>query len=70
MTCSAELRILIDRAAARGATIRVEYDSRALIEEGRMVEETVQVRGLKGCGPLPMPPISAAERLRSLVGVF
>jgi hypothetical protein len=69
MTCTKELRALIDQAAKRGATVRVEYCPHALINEGRLIHDTVQVSGLKGCGPFPMPALAAAERLRGVLAM-
>lgn len=67
MTSTQELNSLIEKARAAGATVNVTHDAAAKSEEGRDIIETVQVIGLRGCGPHPMSPISAAERLRGLV---
>lgn len=63
-TCNKELRALISKAEAMGATVKVGYDLDALISEGRSIISDLQVSGLKGCGPFPMPALAAAERLR------
>lgn len=65
-TCNKELHALISKAEARGATVQVDYDMNALVSEGRSIICAIQVFGLKGCGPYPMPAITAAERLREL----
>ncbi|MDQ0655145.1 hypothetical protein [Pseudomonas cedrina] len=65
-TCNKELKALISKAEAMGATVQVGYDMDALIGEGRSIICDVQVSGLKGCGPFPMQAITAAERLREL----
>lgn len=65
-TCNTELRDLISKAEAMGATVHVEYDMDALIDEDRSIINEVQVSDLKGCGPFLMSPIAAAERLREL----
>ena len=65
-TCNKELKTLISKAEAMGATVQVGYDMDALISEGRSIICEVQVSGLKGCGPFPMQAITAAERLREL----
>lgn len=65
-TCNKELKVLIQKAEAMGATVSVGYDMDALINEGRSMINAVQVSGLKGCGPFPMQAITAAERLRVL----
>ena len=67
MTTTAELKSLIEKAEAKGATVTVTFDEEIMETEGREIYETIQVSGLKGCGPFPMSPIAAAERLRELV---
>lgn len=67
MTDLLELTNLIARAEAKGAHVEVEYDQKALPEEGRTVPLSLTVTGLRGCGPGEMSPIAAAERLRELV---
>jgi hypothetical protein len=67
MTDTKELLSLIAKAEARGAVVTIQYDERALVEEGRKIIEQVQVLGLEGIGPHPMSLISAAERLRAEV---
>jgi len=67
MTDTQEIRALIDKAAQAGARVRVEFDSEAMINEGRLIIDTVQVSGLAGVGPNPMPAVSAAERLRATI---
>lgn len=64
MTDNAELNALIEKARARGAVVTVTLDPVAKRDEGRDVIDTVQVSGLKGCGPFPMTALGAAERLR------
>ncbi len=66
-TTTKELLSLIKKVEAKGATVEIEYDMEALIEEGRSIIESVKITGLKGCGPFAMSPISAAERMRELV---
>lgn len=61
------LNDLIGKAREAGATVLVTYDHGAWINEGREIVETVAVVGLRGCGPFPMPAISAAERLGELL---
>lgn len=61
MTSDKELDDLIAQAERRGAVVTVERDA-----DGGY--RSVMVAGLPGCGPRPMSPISAAERLRELVG--
>lgn len=63
MTNTNELNVLIAKARDNGATVLVSYDLEAELE-GRQIIQTVQVVGIKGCGPFPMPAITAAERLR------
>jgi len=58
-----QLLAMIEAARNDGITILVTMDEDAKIFEGRDLIETVQILGLKGCGPLPMPCITAAERL-------
>lgn len=65
MTDQQELDALIERARCAGYEVTVRYDKLALATEGRTLIETVRIRGA-GVGPSPMPPISAAERLREL----
>jgi hypothetical protein len=65
MTSQIELRDLIARAKAKGAVVTVQMDQSAMESEGREIYLQVQVLGLKGIGPHPMSPISAAERLRA-----
>ena len=69
MTSTKELRTLIERAAQLGARVRVEYCPLAMINEGRLIPDTIQFSGLKGCGPHPMPALAAAERLRGIAGL-
>ncbi|MBB4861501.1 hypothetical protein HNP46_000312 [Pseudomonas nitritireducens] len=66
MTSSEELQALIGRAQALGAKVYCQYDMDTLRSEGRYIVTSIQVTGLPGCGPNPMPPIAAAERLREL----
>lgn len=66
MTSNEEILELITRARAMGATVNVTHDQVARLTEGRSVIDTVQVLGLKGCGPFAMPALDAAERLREL----
>ena len=66
MTSNHELLELIAKARHMGAIVNVTHDQVAHIVEGREVIDSVQVIGLKGCGPHAMPPIAAAERLREL----
>lgn len=58
---------LIGKARENGATVLVTYDQDARISEGREIIETVAVIGLRGCGPFPMPALSATERLSELL---
>jgi len=68
MTDEKELRDLIAKATILGATITVLNDGDALMNEGRILIASVQVRaGIPGCGPHPMAPIAAAERLRKFI---
>jgi len=62
MTTTKELNNLIAKAEKMGADITVVWNE----EDGRKLHESVAVKGLKGCGPFPMSPIAAAERLREL----
>lgn len=64
MSFDEELLELISQARAQGATVHVDYDRQAEVDEGRILIAAVQVVGLKGCGPHPMPPLYASERLR------
>ena len=64
MTSQKELRDLIARAEAKGAVVTVQIDELELSAEGREIITQVHVLGIKGVGPHPMSPISAAERLR------
>lgn len=64
MISNAELKALIAKAEAAGATVSVDYDRDAFINEGREIVEFVTVQGLKGCGLYPMSALSAGERLR------
>lgn len=66
MTSTQELRALIAKAEARGATITVTKCAWAELE-GRDVIESVQVAGLRGVGPFPMGAVAAAERLRQVL---
>ena len=52
------------RAEAKGAVVTVQIDELELAAEGREIITQVHVLGIKGVGPHPMSPISAAERLR------
>lgn len=70
MTDNKELHALVAKAHKAGADVLVTYDQAAWINEGRKIIATVQVRGMKGIGPHPMPAIYAAERLRSVFGVL
>lgn len=69
-THNKELKVLISRAETMGATVEIGYEMDALIGEGRSIICDVQISGLKGCGPFPMPAIAAAERLRELTAQF
>lgn len=66
MTSNEELKGLIKKAESLGAHVDVEYDMLAMGCEGRALIVSVQVTGLSGIGPFPMPALAAAERLRSL----
>jgi len=68
MTTTAELKKLIEMAEMRGASVVATLDEQAMINEGREIFDTIQISGLKGCGPYPMSPIAAAEKLRQLTG--
>lgn len=59
-----ELLALIEQLREHGATVSVTYDEALRASEGREVIETVTVSGVRGIGPEPMSPISAAERIR------
>lgn len=67
MTDNHELNELIAKARERGAVVTVTIDPVAKRDEGRDIIDTVQVSGLKGCGPFPMTALGAAERLRQIV---
>lgn len=67
MTTQKEIIDLIEKARSLGATVNVTYSEKAKLEEGRDIIQTVQISGLRGCGPHPMAPIAAAEILRTLV---
>lgn len=69
MTNNAEVHSLIARAVLRGASVTYSYDQDLLEREGRTVIDTVQVSGLAGVGPYPMPVLAAAEALRRVLGV-
>jgi len=56
-TCNTELRDLISKAESMDATVHVEYDMDALIDEGRSIINEVQVSSPKRCGPIPMTAI-------------
>lgn len=58
---------LIAKARATGATVLVTYDASMKAAEGRDIIETVQVIGLKGCGPFPMCELAATERLSEVL---
>lgn len=62
MTDEKELRALIARAEAKGATVTVTRDAQGHIN-------TIQVAGVAGIGPHPMGPIGAAEAMRSKFGL-
>ena len=68
MTSTQELQVLAQRARKAGATVVFTMDFATFRDEGREVIESVQVEGLEGCGPHPMGPVAAAERLRELLG--
>lgn len=70
MTDNKELQALVAKALNAGASVRVTYDQIAWLAEGRKIIDTVQVHGVKGIGPHPMPAIHAAERLRGVFGVL
>ena len=57
------IRELIARAEALGAHIVTTSDEEARRLEGRDLIASVQVFGLPGLGPHPMPVLSAVERL-------
>lgn len=63
MVSQRELEQLCTKAAAKGARVLVILD-KAAAREGRTVYSQVTIVGLTGCGPAPMSPIAAAERLR------
>lgn len=67
MTSNNELSELIKAARIAGATVLITYDDNSMIFEGREIIDTVQVIGIKGCGPFPMPAIAACERLRQVM---
>lgn len=64
MTSENELNDLVARARATGATVEVIHDKELYQREGRWITQFVRVAGLPGCGPHPMPAVTAAERLR------
>lgn len=64
MISSSELQHLITLAEKAGAKVTVTHDNAAAQSEGRQLIQSVLVTGLPGCGPHPMPPIAAGERLR------
>lgn len=67
VTDNTEIRSLIDRAVQRGASVTYSYDQELLAREGRTIIDTVQVLGLAGVGPHPMPVVTAAEVLRRVL---
>jgi hypothetical protein len=58
---------LIVKARGLGATVLVTYDEDAKRYEGRLIIDSVQVIGLKGCGPFTMGSHYAGERLGELL---
>lgn len=67
MTSNQELNRLIDQIVARGGRVNCTYDSEAIVREGRLTIETVQITGMPGVGPFPMGAIAAAEKMRALL---
>ena len=67
MTDDREIRILTEQIAQRGARVTLTFDSTALVREGRLTIETVQITGMPGVGPFPMGAIAAAEKMRALL---
>jgi len=67
MTSTKELNELIAKIEAKGGKVVVWWDAEAEILEGRKIHQSIAVTGLKGCGPRPMSPIYAAEKMRALL---
>lgn len=67
MTSNDELRALIEQLREHGASVALTYDEELRASEGREVIATVTVSGVRGIGPEPMSPISAAERMREAI---
>ena len=63
MTCKKELQELATWAESRGAVVII---NEKMENDGALYIDSLQVIGLKGCGPCPMSPIYAAETLRRL----
>jgi hypothetical protein len=58
-----ELMALIRKAQSRGLNVvNIEFEERALAEEGAFIIDTVQVAS-KGFGPYPLGHIAARERI-------
>ena len=59
MTNNEELKKLIAAVTAKGANVHLtHYDDEI---------SSVQILGMKGVGPFPMPVVQAAERMREIV---
>lgn len=67
MTDTPELLTLISKVKSLGGKVTVEWDTATKEREGRDIISTVQIQNVPGCGPHPMSPISAAERMREIV---
>ena len=67
MTDTPQLLALISKVKSLGGKVTVEWDATAKEREGRDIISTVQIQNMPGCGPHPMSPISAAERMREIV---
>lgn len=63
MTDEKELMSLILQVMEIGGNVNVTYEE----NEGCMLIDTVQINNVKGCGPYPMSPIAAAEKMREIV---
>lgn len=60
MTDRKELEKLAGEMRKRGATVTIDHDRDGYISD-------ITIAGAKGIGPHPMPPISAAERMREFL---
>lgn len=60
---------LIAWIESKGATVRKTYDSKALINEGRYVLQSIRIIGLRGIWPLSLDVDEGIEYIRHLQGL-